>query len=1035
MLQKIVHIVVFGFSSLRPFAVPNPYGGHAFLTGSKVLKVPANGDCMYHTLLAFFLGWNVPQGHEIVHEFRNRIVDLAIENVDKITSKEKDGPHLLDFSHSAHSNCCELYESAPDGYHRNFEEIRSSKFKDFQRARNVDEWAALHRQDRTWGDNNILTILAGLTGFTFLSFRGKSEKGSCPLFIYNSPTKFGWAKIIPGGEIILKFQGQHFSLIIPEASSIPSVVLPYLKKPPPPVDSVNEDDDLKDKRFTSKRKITEFFKIKNVIKRETVIKREKVKKILEMPPIKEQQPDPKMARKLLQNFKHISYTEKTNTNVGQETLKFQDNFENLEENIDNIKASNSKSDNNQFIEQSETNNVIVGEETLKLQDNIVQASDNIVVKQKYENIENITASSSVSGDEHYIQESETNNVKVWEETLKPSANSVQGRDNFIDEQKNENLEGNIENFTESKSECEYKHIGGSDNICDEQKSQDTAYAECNKYNYSSNSDCSDSAYSFHDKSDISDFGSDAGKECQDSDYSFDNSIMSVSGSEADYNFYNTEADDTDLFSHDLNSDYSKTLDLNFGCLDAKDHSLDAETNKESLYNSKVEYFPDNNKPYILGKTKTCDICEFKVNKKNWKHHLKSHSIPQTNAKATCSSKTPSSEFEKKAKLTEEKNQMASCSICQKTMKQKFISRHKKQIHTMLNQQNTNKRNKLQFKVTESSIKSGHKGLSPQQFFDDIHESKYDNLHSVSGNIENKIENFTISNPEGYERDIVSEHEEIIHLVTENSDVNTDDISKSNPECNEDIDESVNKYDDIKPVVEGENSEVNNDISKSNPECNEDIDEIENKFDGIKQVVEGETKIFKKQKYKSLDTTVQCRVEGCKNNEILKRNYKRHLQNEHNLSGDDIRPKYQLSLVEMFGDKRRKLQENVLEEEILQERVDNSKEFLNQNNQDSENSVLRQDDDNENQEKADLSQKLDRIEGRMISLESFIKKNDTKNETYKQKDSYNPGGGLDRCKTVSDIEKEHPFFQLKDEHVQCLLCITENKRFQFPWKSF
>ena len=270
--------------------------------------MPANGDCFYHTILAFFLGRNVPAGHPSINLFRQRLIDLAMENQEKLASETKNGPHLIDFAHARQKTyCCHLYKDEPDKtYHQNFDLIYSSKPPHILHATNIEEWAECHRKEKTWGDNKILSIIAGLTGFSFFSYQGIDEDNefSSPFWMYNSETKWGWTKNIPGGEVIFKFASQHYyGLIIPPESRIPTSVLPYEGEKnvqPPLIDEEKipltnlekKPEILSSNKNNSKRmrrlRMTDFFPSDREIK--------------EIGPVRRREKDPEPARKKLKNF-------------------------------------------------------------------------------------------------------------------------------------------------------------------------------------------------------------------------------------------------------------------------------------------------------------------------------------------------------------------------------------------------------------------------------------------------------------------------------------------------------------------------------------------------------------------------------------------------------------------------------------------------------------------------------------------------------------------------------------------------------------
>ena len=180
---------------------------------------------MYYSLLSFFLGRKVPEDDPVVSDFRKTLTSLAMANKHKLitleTSTTHPNPSIINFNHCPYPGCCKRGEKDKI-VHDSFgivqtsdRRIRNGKIK----VRNMEEWANAHLKPYSWGCDEILTIIAGLTGFTFYTLVNFGKKDSQYLK-FPPITKYGWKEPLKGGNIILKHDGVHYDLVIPGAGNM-----------------------------------------------------------------------------------------------------------------------------------------------------------------------------------------------------------------------------------------------------------------------------------------------------------------------------------------------------------------------------------------------------------------------------------------------------------------------------------------------------------------------------------------------------------------------------------------------------------------------------------------------------------------------------------------------------------------------------------------------------------------------------------------------------------------------------------------------
>ena len=146
-----------------------------------ILPTASNGDCFYHSILAFFIGKKVARDDPLVTQFRNRLMDLALENRNKIvTDGESDSgckPTIVTFYHEPYEECCELNETHPEKtVHPKFLPVETSTSKGKVKVHNFEEWNTVHRERYSWADADITTIIACITGFTIYVYTGKKDR-------------------------------------------------------------------------------------------------------------------------------------------------------------------------------------------------------------------------------------------------------------------------------------------------------------------------------------------------------------------------------------------------------------------------------------------------------------------------------------------------------------------------------------------------------------------------------------------------------------------------------------------------------------------------------------------------------------------------------------------------------------------------------------------------------------------------------------------------------------------------------------------
>ena len=188
------------------------------------------------------------------------------------------------------------------------------------------------------------------------------------------------------------------------------------------------------------------------------------------------------------------------------------------------------------------------------------------------------------------------------------------------------------------------------------------------------------------------------------------------------------------------------------------------------------------------------------------------------------------------------------------------------------------------------------------------------------------------------------------------------------------------------------------------------------------------------------------------------NYKRHLKNEHGMSGDDLRPNNQRSIGEMMGKtttvqqpdepyeapaKTTTVQQpdepyGATAKTTTVQQPDEPPEPL-----DTLNSFGSNVDEEEykipaepwaksiEQLEAKSLEKLDKIENKVDLLAQNLQPIKTNLQTCPVNECVH---GIDKARTLSDIQKELPFMELKNGKVQCSICIEKSNRSQFAWES-
>ena len=151
--------------------LPAPRDNTTLPQNTMILPTASNGDCFYHSILALFIGKKVARDDPLVTQFRNRLMDLALENRNKIvTDGESDSgckPTIVTFYHEPYEECCELNETHPEKtVHPKFLPVETSTSKGIVKVHNFEEWNTVHRERYSWADADITTIIACITGFT-----------------------------------------------------------------------------------------------------------------------------------------------------------------------------------------------------------------------------------------------------------------------------------------------------------------------------------------------------------------------------------------------------------------------------------------------------------------------------------------------------------------------------------------------------------------------------------------------------------------------------------------------------------------------------------------------------------------------------------------------------------------------------------------------------------------------------------------------------------------------------------------------------
>ena len=214
-----------------------------------LLDVPGDGNCMYYTILSFFLGTYVGKGHPALKVFKENLMQLIKQNKNKfIHEGPRDGkkttPNIIHMSHTPVHHCCPEFRTNKGAMlHTNYCLITTQK--GIKRAKNLDEWTKYHLMNGTWGGSEILQIIAGLTGLTIFSYTVPSEEEEhVPYWcIFNSKPNYGLEKILPGGEILLFHKSSHYQLFIPKDDDcIVTHISPYKENRTVLVDYETEED-------------------------------------------------------------------------------------------------------------------------------------------------------------------------------------------------------------------------------------------------------------------------------------------------------------------------------------------------------------------------------------------------------------------------------------------------------------------------------------------------------------------------------------------------------------------------------------------------------------------------------------------------------------------------------------------------------------------------------------------------------------------------------------------------------------------------
>ena len=202
----------------------------------------------------------------MVDKFRNQLIALALENKHKLitlkTSTTHPNPSIINFNHCPYPGCCKTGEK-DDTVHDSFGIVKTSdrRIRNGEiKVRNMEEWANAHLQPYSWGCDEIITIIAGLTGFTIYTLVNFEDTDSQYLE-FSPPTKYGWKEPLNGGNIILKHDGVHYELVIPGAAngtpcknSSPITIQNWLKSSTEPRKRKNLDQNSEKK--SSKVKLT-----------------------------------------------------------------------------------------------------------------------------------------------------------------------------------------------------------------------------------------------------------------------------------------------------------------------------------------------------------------------------------------------------------------------------------------------------------------------------------------------------------------------------------------------------------------------------------------------------------------------------------------------------------------------------------------------------------------------------------------------------------------------------------------------------------
>ena len=1111
-----------------------------FLRGNYLLKVPGNGDCLYHTVLSFLLGRNLPAGHEAIGKFRHRLMDLVLENKEKVISDRPDGPHLIFFSHKAKENCCELWKSQPKNYHNNFLEITSSLNANTMRASCIEEWAECHRKDRTWGDDKILGIIAGLTGFSFFSYNGNvAEDNDSPFFLYNSRPQYGFKDNIPGGEVWIKYQYEHYGLIIPNEKKIQKSVSPYLDRPSNYVVDVemgsileekNENDQL-EKKIEMESIVNEKNENVDLKKRKRqgrltnyFTRKEKVPVI-----VVARQADASAARRIFKNFEYkvkessvneISNKQEIICEQAAKKLKVNEADFSLQDREETL-SSSEPTDLNAHFEISQSN-PLQFETILHLPEQDIHFEQKPLEKEINENEPHLKEN------EEFLSNSEESDSDAY---------SFDDKSCFTDsdEHSNSDFEFDTDDFKSDYSsgdenlQCfgsSYKErITTSSNIQEKSKVKDQSteltpdinpkidnfsiLQEIEIADAVENSDTSPSTPKeslattsiIVDEviSEVLNFVVNKKPMCS----SNSNLHLDTDTIKSEYSISDDECVDTLRFSNEG----TISFDLNPNTEVPKNEKNECKTNiikshnkpkqnkrrvsnnseeKSELslpVNSKENFATPNAQPIYVtsevlspqamhksklsGNERTCPVCQIKVKAKFFRKHLNKHPTPsdfKSNMKKPSEIKCPvcgdpikitkfSKHFSKHSKIPNpipnttlkndkhlEKENLDTqilCHLCGQTVNKSFIKRHMERMHKKpveigpKDNGNLQERHRQTDYIFNENMEQVHimpkaKCLNGQKSKVHIEANKKTTHEREEQSDPLNQKNTQVKFAQDEDESHKNEKQTDTYEQKTKVDIDTDEASNLISPVNIAQDEENS----IDSNQNSENLEPRKKKMKTHP-----INEPKQKAKKPKK--------FKKQKYNSLDRSVTCRVCDV---EILEKNYKRHLQHEHHLSGENKRVKNQRSIGEMIRNPQASEETTIPKSQVIADNIDENQQRTEENtlpkpqgitnNQDIGKEILTEP---KYQEKSDLTQEIQSIKNMLnILVKDKEEKENKRNEEPKEiRESTRIGQicpELDRCRTLEDILVALPFMEVKEGHVQCSLCVSTSAMFMFKWEN-